>query len=208
MNLASGFSSCAGTDLWSWDSLLSWLPIPQLTPSVRHLPGVIMVRSVLFWPHWCHPGVSSELDNIIIILAWPGQHPRDDGPRDLINEPPSRNYDAIISLCYPPIIDPWITHTMALSRVILTDRWHFFWKTVILLNKQKKRRSTFWRISNRKLGFNDRKMLDKTRLRISSITKWYFQLSLTNTWPNVWTLRQKRCLHISVLTRWDTQTRE
>ena len=46
-----------------------------------------------------------------------------------------------------------------------------YWgKTVILFNKQKKRRSNFWGISNRKLGFNDSEMLDKTRSFVSRVS--------------------------------------
>ena len=64
MNLAaSGFYS---TDRETLCSLLA--PDTATDTSVPHLPGVIMVRSVLFWPHWCHLRVSSELDNIIIII--------------------------------------------------------------------------------------------------------------------------------------------
>ena len=73
-----------------------------------------------------------------------------------------------------PIIDSRITNTMALSRVILTDRWHFWGKLQFFWINKRIRRSKVWGISNRKLGFNDRKMLDKTRLRISSITNGIF----------------------------------
>ena len=136
----------------------------------RHLLRVIMVRSILFWPHWCHLCV--QLDNIIIHSS-------------------ILEIDTDLISCLTGVtIAIWIISAPAnywsknyqLNGFLANNLdWSLTFLGKLLFNKQ--RRSKLWGLSNRKLGFNDREMLDKTRARISSITKWYFQLSLTNTWP-------------------------